>query len=194
MKSLFPSCEFEMIECVNPLVQDCIASLKQAILLLENIDDALYTETNRLPVRSGVGVHLRHCVDFYECFLRGVKNGSVNYNERERETLVERDRLFAVTKLQIIISELESLQIEEGGEHLLVCVENGEEGEPSSWCRSSIKRELQFLLSHTTHHYALMGLMLKLMGHEVSEKFGTTPSTLKHWRVQNAECEAQNAE
>lgn len=172
-----------MIEHANPLVQDCVASLKQSIPLLEKINDALYAETNGLPVRSGVGVHLRHCIDFYESFLRGVKNGRVNYNERERESLVERDRLFAITRLRIIISELESLPIEDGDKHLLVCVENGDANNLSSWCHSSIKRELQFLLSHTTHHYALMGLMLKLMGHEVIEGFGVTSSTLKHWKV-----------
>jgi uncharacterized damage-inducible protein DinB len=194
MKSLFPSCEFEMIERVNPLVQDCVASLKQVIPLLEKINDALYAETNGLPARSGVGAHLRHCIDFYECFLRGVKKGSANYNERERETLVERDRFFAITKLQIIISELESLPIEDGDAQLLICVENGDADEPSSWCRSSIKRELQFLLSHTTHHYALMGLMLKLMDHEVNEEFGATPSTLKYWKVLNAERGMRNAE
>lgn len=169
-----------MIEKMNPTIFDCTASLKQSITLLEKLDDRLYAETNGLPVQSGVGVHLRHCIDFYECFLRGAKTRRVNYNERERETLVETDRNFAITKLQIIISELESLTIEDDVS-LLVCVENGDADNPSSWCQSSFSRELQFLLSHTTHHYALIALLLKLRGHEVDKEFGITPSTLKYW-------------
>lgn len=175
-----------MIEKINPTIFDCIASLKQSITLLEKLNDGLYAETNGLPVLSGVGVHLRHCIDFYECFLRGVKTGRVNYNEREREMLIETDRNFAITKLQIIISELESLAIEDDAS-LLVCIENGDADNPSSWCHSSVSRELQFLLSHTTHHYALIALLLKLQGHEVDKEFGVTPSTLKFWKVMSDE-------
>ncbi|MEP0552783.1 MAG: hypothetical protein ABJE29_00430, partial [Balneola sp.] len=53
------------------------------------------------------------------------------------------------------------------------------EGE-SPWSVSSIRRELQFLVSHTVHHYALIGLILKTMDVEVPEDFGVAPSTLKH--------------
>lgn len=172
------------VEKVNFTINDCAASLTQSIALLERLDDKSYTGTNGLPVASGVGAHLRHCIDFYECFLRGAKTGRVNYNERTRENLIETDRNFAITKLRIIISELEFLSLEEDAA-LYVCIENGDAENPSSWCRSSFGRELQFLLSHTTHHYALIALMLKLQGQTVDERFGVTPSTLKHWKTQN---------
>jgi hypothetical protein len=167
---------------MNPTISDCVASLNQSIALLENLDDKSYAETNGLPVRSSVGVHLRHCIEFYECFLCGVRLGGVDYNKRIRETLIETDRNFAITKLRIIISELELLSIEEDA-LLFVCVENGDADNPSDWCRSTVLRELQFLLSHTTHHYALMALMLKLQGQTVDEEFGVTPSTMKFWKT-----------
>lgn len=172
----------EITEKANPTIDVCVASLNQSIALLENLSDEVYRETNGLPVNSSVGVHLRHCIDFYECFLRGAKTERVNYNERTRDNLIETDRRFAITKLSIIISELESLSTANDAS-LMVCIENGDADNPSSWCHSTVLRELQFLLSHTTHHYALMALMVKLQGLTVDESFGVTPSTLKHWGV-----------
>ena len=63
-------------------------------------------------------------------------------------------------------------------------------GEEQQWSRSTLRRELQFLLSHTIHHFALIGLLLSFHGVEPGEEFGVAPSTLKHWRSQ-AECAPQ---
>jgi hypothetical protein len=52
----------------------------------------------------------------------------------------------------------------------------------SDWSRSSLLRELQFLLSHTIHHYSLIVLALRVQGFEPGVEFGVAPSTLKHWR------------
>jgi hypothetical protein len=61
--------------------------------------------------------------------------------------------------------------------------EGGEQPDPSSWSCSSVRRELQSLVSHTVHHYALIALMLQLNGVEPTEEFGVAPSTLKQWRA-----------
>ncbi|MGH9940849.1 MAG: DinB family protein [Pyrinomonadaceae bacterium] len=167
----------------NQLTSDCVQALKQGVALIEKLDDSLYTETRWLPVKSGVGGHVRHCLDFYQSFLAGVASGRIDYNRREREVLIERDRAFAVTKLRIVIAELQALPDADGDAPLLVTREGVTDTvEPSAWCRSSISRELQFLLSHTVHHYALVALLLRLQGFEPVAEFGVTPSTLRHWK------------
>ena len=169
----------------NPLVGECAQVLRQGIALLEQLDDRLYFETRDLPVRSGVGAHFRHCLDFYNSFLAGVSAGYVDYNRRERDALVERDRAFAATRLRIVIAELESLSITDGAMPLVVALEGA--ADESAWCASTVLRELQFLLSHTIHHYALIALLLRLQGFEPDAEFGVNPSTLRHWR-QEAVC------
>lgn len=177
----------------NNLVDGCVRVLEQGLALLERIDDGLYAGARGLPVKSGVGGHVRHCVDFFQSFLAGVPSGRIDYDRRERDELVERDREFAATKLRIIISELRSLPLDAVETRLLVSLEaetnetdvtgetNGT-GDSSRWCGSTIARELQFLMSHTVHHYALVALTLRLRGFEPGEWFGVAPSTLKHWR------------
>jgi hypothetical protein len=64
------------------------------------------------------------------------------------------------------------------------------EEDTSCWCRSTVARELQFLLSHTIHHYALIALVLRLQGFTTGEEFGVNPSTLRHWRGRREEAAA----
>ncbi len=171
----------------NTLVGACVQVLEQGLALVEQLDDRLYADASGLPAQSGAGAHFRHCLDFYNSFLTGVGAGRVDYNRRERDTLVERDRAFAATRLRILIAELESLPLRDGATPLLVALE-GAAADAAAWCESTVLRELQFLLSHTIHHYALIALLLRLRGFEPHAEFGVNPSTLQHWRRQEALC------
>jgi hypothetical protein len=166
----------------NPLVGECAQVLRQGIALLEQLDDKCYVETAGLPIQSGVGAHFRHCLDFYNSFLAGVSIGRIDYNRRERDALVERDRAFAATRLRIVLAELASLRVTDGATPLVVALEGAAAG--AAWCASTVLRELQFLLSHTIHHYALVALVLRLQGFEPGAGFGVNPSTLQHWQQQ----------
>lgn len=106
----------------------------------------------------GVGSHFRHCIDFYRSFLTAVGTGRINFDDRVRDERVESSRLFATTRLQAMIKGLQSLSGADHQREAQVILEG------SSWSRSSVKRELQFLLSHTIHHYALIALALRLQG------------------------------
>jgi hypothetical protein len=52
----------------------------------------------------------------------------------------------------------------------------------SVWAASSLARELQFTLSHTVHHYALIALILRLQGFAPPADFGVAPATLQQWQ------------
>ena len=69
------------------------------------------------------------------------------------------------------------------GEPASILFERGEglTADDAPWADSSVERELQVLLSHTVHHYALIAVALRLHGHPVDEEFGVAPSTLRYW-------------
>ena len=62
-------------------------------------------------------------------------------------------------------------------------MQTGEEDGVPDWRPSSVGRELQFLVSHTVHHYALIRLLLEDHGIYAGEEFGVAPSTLAHQRA-----------
>jgi len=156
--------------------------LEQAANLLKTIDSEVYSAAPGKIAKSGVGSHIRHCLDFYDCFLRGIAAGKIDYDCRERNEIIEQNLLAAQAKIENIISELRCLsgQMDEA---LMVKLEGDQAGNSSVWSISSIGRELQFLLSHTVHHFALIAMLLRIRGVEPAANFGIAPSTLKHWQA-----------
>jgi hypothetical protein len=163
------------------LVGQCIAVLRQGIDLIENLDDALFTrfETSE---KASVGLHFRHNLDFVTNVLRGLETGRLDYNRRERNPEVETNRRYAISRFRNAVSELEKLTPEILGKKILVRSETIE----SLWCESSALRELEFLQSHTIHHYALIEAKLRSFGFKVPKEFGVAPSTLEFWKSQTA--------
>lgn len=163
----------------NHFVDDNIEALKQGVELIARLDDRLYTQPNPELSLSGSGAHFRHCIDFYHSFLAGVGSGRINYDSRERDERVEQNRLFAIARLNAIIEGLSRAPITEDDRVIKALLEGSSD---SDWSISSLKRELQFLLSHTIHHYALIALALRSQGFDPGAEFGVAPSTLRHWR------------
>lgn len=164
--------------------EDNIFSLRQGVDLIRRLD----TETFAGPPedRSGVGSQFRHCVDFYDCFLRGISAGRVDYNRRDRDRRVATDPAFAVERIEQIIDALTRLDPAALDATLEVRLDRAAPmTDEREWCRSSVLRELQFLFSHTIHHYALIANLLAGQGVELGRElagFGVAPSTLDYWK------------
>lgn len=147
--------------------------LEQASRLIGSLEDPTF--------RGAIGPQVRHCLDFYVAFLAGKDAGRVDYDARERDPLVESSRRIARERIAAIASALERIDAEDAAAALLVRAEAGSlpAGSPE-WSPSSLGRELQFLLSHTVHHLALIAEMLRARGRRVDDELGVSPSTLQH--------------
>jgi hypothetical protein len=143
--------------------------LRQALLLVNRLDDAAFQNpTFRL------GGHLRHIIEFFECFLDGLPQAYVDYDARRRDEAIERSRRAAAARISLLIRRLAT---EVGGDDVPMLVR----GEDTSLeLRSSVGRELQSLSSHTVHHFALIAMALRSRGIAVDDEFGVAPSTLRH--------------
>jgi hypothetical protein len=165
------------------LAGDNAEILQQGLDLLRRLDDRLYAGSDAAdPRRGGVGRQFRHLIDFYQCLLGGLDLGRVDYADRERDPRLESDREFAIDALERVIGRLREARLDRHELELWVRMERAclTDGVPM-WTRSSLARELQFLLSHTIHHYALIGKELGARGVKFDDGFGVAPSTLRHW-------------
>ena len=120
-------------------------------------------------------------LDYYRCFVDGLASGQVDYNQRRRDPLIETDRLYAREKIEEIIAALRALSLTDDATTLLVRTEDGG-ANSSAWCNSSVLREIEFLQSHTIHHYSLIAMLLRSYAIEPDEEFGVAPSTLRYWK------------
>lgn len=159
------------------IFNDCVALLRQGSRVITEIPDDVFVATTSISPRGSIGAHFRHVIDCYRCFLTGVGQHRIAYNQRERNRSLEDSRSLAIQSLEQTINRLEQMRLTALTQHVLVSTENR-----SSWSRSSVLRELDFLLSHTVHHYSLIAMLLRI--HEINpgDEFGVAPSTLNYWK------------
>ncbi len=160
-------------------VEGNLLVLEQAVEVLRRMEDVTYADGGAAPGISPVGVHFRHVLDHYRAFLSGLEAGAIDYDARDRQVPLERDRDLAIATAMGFITDLARVPATMAGRPVRVTVRSvaGDESGPD-WSDSSIKRELQFLVSHTVHHYALIKELLRRAGFEAGEEFGVAPSTL----------------
>ena len=165
-----------------PVIAANLHCLEQAIELLGQLPEEAFVRTEERHART-VGPHLRHVLDHYSAFFAGLAGFRVDYDAREREPGLESDRALAIARLREILGEL--VLVEEELLELPVQIRlecGGTESE--QWSHSTVRRELQFLLSHTVHHFALIAMVLERFQIVVPDDFGVAPSTLKFWQAQ----------
>ena len=160
-------------------------SLQQLADLLAITSDAQY---NRKPVGvipSSLGGHVRHCLDHFEALCTGAITGVVDYDDRQRGTAVETDRIAAMSAIQRLRLQIEAL--DESVLARTVRVPSIIAGDGTSIeTRSSLGRELAFVLSHTVHHNALVAAMCRTLGITIPDRFGYAPATIAH--LDESEC------
>ena len=96
-----------------PVLTQNIALLRQGQELLASIDASIYSERAADGSSSGVGPHLRHCLDFYRCFELGLGVGEIDYDERGRGAEIEQSLDVARVELDRAIEVLERLEAED---------------------------------------------------------------------------------
>lgn len=163
------------------LVRENVAALTQAVDLLERLPDQLFTNNAEAWFDSGVGRHMRHIMDFYATFFDGLPAGTIDYDARKRRPELESNRTAATSKLREIMAELETI---DNPERVVMSKTDGHQRDPAAaFSPSTVGRELQFLASHTVHHFAMVAMILDRQGFKTPETFGIAPSTLAYWQA-----------
>jgi uncharacterized damage-inducible protein DinB len=167
---------------ISCLIDDNLLFLGQARDLLQRLDDGQFVAKPAIAL-SPVGSHLRHCLDFYSSFVDGVDVGVLDYDARHRDLRLETERGHALLAIETLIHRLEELRGKLENKPLSVAMDRmGWETSETAWASTTVARELQFLRSHTVHHYALIAAVLRLTGVEPAADFGVAPATLNYRR------------
>jgi hypothetical protein len=157
-------------------LQPLVDLLHQMRTMIARLDDIDYARPAPGGATGGIGGHVRHCLDHVSALLAATRTGLCAYDRRQRGTDVETCRTAAIDAttdamirlLQLDAETLESevfveTQLEPGGAMVVT--------------RSSICREVAFLVSHTIHHNAIAAQMLHARGVEMTARFGLAPAT-----------------
>ncbi|KEQ18180.1 hypothetical protein GZ78_11580 [Endozoicomonas numazuensis] len=154
-----------------------ISTLSELESVLLHLSEKQYKKTSSL-LSSSVGTHVRHIIEFYHCFFKGLDYGAIDYDNRPRNPVLEESVDQALEYLKNVHLLLSGQDMSHYPETVSVVALTGS-GSPVQ-TSSSIIRELLFLQSHTTHHLALIALMLEQEGIKLPLDFGVATSTRRH--------------
>lgn len=168
-------------------VHDNVVHLRQGIDLLRSISDVQFVATIPPVFANCAGVHIRHIIDQFNCFFDGVQCGRIDYDRRARNRDIEQNRELAIKSLEQVIIQMEKINDDSNKSFVEVKMDGGDADDEHTWSPSSVSRELQFLSSHTIHHYSLVAAILGNIGCDLPAGFGVSPSTLIYQRKRRAQ-------
>jgi uncharacterized damage-inducible protein DinB len=160
---------------VDPL----IVVLDQLYDVIDRLSDEQYAQKPIGVITSSIGAHVRHCLDHVRELLRVTHSRALDYDRRERGTDVETRRCAALELIEALRQQLIELPPDLWRRPLSVSTMLASD-RPPMIVHSTVAREVAFVLSHTIHHHALIGVMVKSLGGSLPGKFGYAPSTVAH--------------
>jgi hypothetical protein len=106
----------------------------------------------------------------------------VHYDDRSRETALERSPQLALQRIHLLRRQLSAWPQQDLLQEVQVHTLGGMLGEWRLVTRSTLARELVFLNSHAVHHFALLKPACIALGKRISQFFGKAPATVAHER------------
>lgn len=154
--------------------------LIQGLGLLFNIWDKTYSHLAEAPYSASVGGHYRHVLEHFQCVIRGIRSGEINYDARERNPRLETEVRYATIATCDVLRAIKNYT-DAGLAHPCRVVNSVSYGSAQpSLIESNVGREIAYCVGHAIHHYAIIRLICSHLGVEVPNEFGIAPSTLKY--------------
>ena len=153
--------------------------MRQLACVVEDLSDAQYAQKPVGVVESSIGAHVRHCMDHVAALPGVLETGTLNYDARQRGTAIETSRSAALRLIADVERQLQRVTEGDLDRPILLSVTLAA-GQDAVRVSSSVGRELAYVVSHTIHHNALIGAMVRTLGGTLPERFGYAPSTVAY--------------
>lgn len=148
-------------------------NLKENIELLRQLSHEEYTFQNPILSNATIGEHIRHIIELFGCLLDNYDYGLINYDNRNRDILLQTNKNEAITALEKYLN-----LIDKPNKTLLL--EQNCFG-PKEEIQTNYYRELVYNIEHSIHHQALIKVALHGKQHiKTSNSFGIAPSTIEY--------------
>lgn len=164
--------------------QAVIDTLEQGLELLQNLSQADYEAKLPVVYNASIGGHFRHVLEHFTMLLESYAEGFVNYDLRSRNTEIENNIEIARKATHQVIAKWKTLDDELYQQELLTQGKLSAKIDESMQVKSSFGRETAYSIAHAQHHYAIIGIMCKLLERPTADGFGIAPSTVAYMKKQ----------
>jgi hypothetical protein len=161
------------------ITSTCIQILDQLATLVKQIEEKDFYKPSGALSGSTVGQHLRHTLEFFCCLEQGFDNGTVNYDKRSHDKLIETDKFLAIASIEKIISFVSEF---DATKSLTLEVGYDLKTETFLAIQTNALRELVYNIEHAVHHMAIMKIGIREVAPYIvlPSDFGVAASTVRH--------------
>ncbi len=161
---------------ITKVAIDVLIELKEVI---SQIKDEHYRKQCDTLSGSTIGQHVRHTIEFFQCLQKGLEQGTVNYDMRDRNLQIELDKLTAIEVITDLVGLLKKRQ---SNIELKLEAAYGTNDTAAVSIPSNYFRELSYNIEHAIHHMALIKIGIKDICDyiQLHEGFGVASSTLRY--------------
>jgi uncharacterized damage-inducible protein DinB len=153
-----------------------IGLLEQLRDLVELMPKGMYIAQPAARVSGSIGEHVRHCLDHVSAFTAALSGDELSYDHRLRGTTLEIEPRTAVDEIERLFVRLARVPPTSLDRQITLTALVAA-GRPPLTTRTTIGRELAFVVQHTIHHFALVAVLVEWQGGRVPHGFGLAPST-----------------
>ena len=167
------------------LQQISVDILKQLIGVSEQLQDEAFRQPLDLLSKNSIGKHIRHIIEFYDLMMVGNTSGSVDYDKRSHDKVLEENRIMAIEKMNALAQEIQAIEEDKA---ITMTANYSLEGDDPVMINTTLYRELQYNIEHAVHHMAIIKIAVTNCFPEVQipSGFGIAYSTIKYQR--DSEC------
>lgn len=159
-------------------VTTLVGLLDQLRDLLTLMPASIYRARPARRVSGSVGEHVRHCLDHVAALAACAQDEELTYDHRVRGTSLETEPETALSEIERLVWQINRLD----GLPLNASIRLSAMLDTQGWAmvsKSTLAREMAFVVQHTIHHFATMALLLDWQGYPVPAGFGVAPATVR---------------
>ena len=169
-------------------VQQALARcIEQLLYVIDLLPDEVYVAQDT-PRDSSIGCHFRHVIEFMQMLGDQAADGYGDYELRNRVKSFERDRSVARTRVKENGRRLQEILIDHGLDYPLIQSQTPFVGAGKVQLKTSLGRELMYVIDHAIHHLALVRILSRRRGVELPTNIGLAAATQENMKKRGAAC------
>ncbi|MDB9741219.1 hypothetical protein OAB00_00025 [Akkermansiaceae bacterium] len=158
--------------------------LDQGIAVLDKLSDRDYDTPFELVYGGTIGGHYRHVLEHFTTLINSFESGVVNYDLRVRNKEIETQRVTAIDATLSLRKKFQELPKEVYSTPMQLQGKISSTQPDIADIPTTAGREVAYAIAHAHHHFAIIGIMCKLVDSPTDSQFGVAPSTLEHKKSQ----------
>jgi hypothetical protein len=157
----------------------CTNILHQLSEIIRQLDEKDFARPSATLGQSTIGQHIRHTLEFFLCLEKGFPAGTVNYDRRAHDKLIESDKFIALNSVNRII---DFVTRQKSDQPMKLEVGYQPDSDECLTIDTNYYRELSYNIEHAVHHMAIIKIGLRELAPYVQfpPDFGIAISTVRY--------------